>query len=709
MNLEVALQTFLEEARELLAEMERILLDVESSEMSHEQINALFRAMHTIKGSAGLFGLDGIVSFSHEAENVLDRVRDGEIRLDAQLCALLLRCHDHVKGMLGHVDDPPHLLAMANPPIAAELRNYLTLADSPALLLTDSEPADIEPPPSSRKWVLSLRFGEDVLRNGMDPSSFIRYLAMQGEIMQIVPVISRLPLGTQFDPESNYLRFEILFAYDGSEQNLKEVFEFVLDDSRIHIFAAEDFSECFSQLLADIDEAEQLAVRQAWQQIGLLHETVGARDSDSCPPAIPATEPTVTSAAVAEALPEGKAAKAVESRFIKVEAGKLDNLINLIGELVIAGAAANLMAKKSGQASLVESTVAIASLIEQIRAGTLSMRMVQIGEIFGRFPRVVRDVSKELGKAVTLSVSGSDTELDKSMVDKLADPLMHIVRNAIDHGIEAEAQRLAAGKTAGGHVWLNAFHESGSVVIEVADDGRGLDRERILAKAIDKGLVSAEQTLSDSEIYQLIFAPGFSTAEQVTNLSGRGVGMDVVQKAIDQLRGTIHIDSMAGEGTTFRIHLPLTLAIIDGFQVGIGLATFVLPLEAVIECMELTQALHHEGVHHCLNLRGEVLPMLDLNAFLELGYPKGKRQNVVVVRYGDSKAGLIVDELLGEFQTVIKPMGALFRNLRAISGSTILGSGEVALILDVAALIRYAMASEARRHQLPLGVSGNVS
>lgn len=710
MNLDIAMQTFKEESRELLAEMESILLQVEASEIDAEQVNALFRAMHTIKGSAGLFGLDAIVHFSHEAENVVDMVRSGERPYDDELSGLLLRCHDHVKAMLGQLDDAAALADMAEPPLFAELQAWqgaslaVVAPPEPVGEVQSGVPAASLAP----DWALSLRFGDDVLRNGMDPSAFLRYLAVQGRILQIRLISSRLPSAEAFDPETNYLRFELCYRFDGPEQSLHDTFEFVQDGSQIVILPLEELAGQFERLLQYGDQGEQQQVIAAWQQMGIAtgHESTELAVPEAIAPVVEA------SSGNSEKSPaEPRQGKSVESKFIKVEAGKLDTLINLVGELVIAGAAANLLARRSGQSALVESTVAIAGLVEQIRAGTLSMRMVQIGETFGRFPRVVRDISRELGKSISLQVSGADTELDKSMVDKLSDPLMHLVRNAIDHGIESAGKRLAAGKPETGRIWLNAYHEAGSVVIEVADDGGGLNREAILAKAIANGLVSEDSLLNDRDIYRLVFEAGFSTAEQVTSISGRGVGMDVVRKAIEQMRGSIEIDVEPGEGTTFRIHLPLTLAIIDGFQVGIGSATFIIPLDAVIECIELPAAAHPGQAHNCLNLRGEALPLLDLNRFLELDFPPGKRQNVVVVRYGERKAGLLVDELHGEFQTVIKPLGALFRKLRAISGSTILGSGEVALILDVPALIRHAVEQEnAISRALPgLGVSRNES
>jgi two-component system chemotaxis sensor kinase CheA len=315
--------------------------------------------------------------------------------------------------------------------------------------------------------------------------------------------------------------------------------------------------------------------------------------------------------------------------------------------------------------------------------------MVQIGETFNRFRRIVRDVSRELGKEIELEILGAETELDKTIVEKIADPLMHIVRNSIDHGIESMEVRRARGKPAAGSLALNAFHESGSIVIEVSDDGGGLDRQKILAKAVEKGLVAPDEVLEDSEITALIFEPGFSTASAVSNLSGRGVGMDVVRRNIDELRGTVEVESYEGSGTTLRIRLPLTLAIIDGFRVEVASVCYVLPLDTVIECLDLGPYLESEE-NHLINLRGEVLPFLRLREVFALAGPRPPKERVVVVQFGEIRAGIVVDKLMGEFQTVIKPLGGLFHNLKGIGGSTILGTGEVALILDVPQLIQLA-------------------
>jgi two-component system chemotaxis sensor kinase CheA len=380
---------------------------------------------------------------------------------------------------------------------------------------------------------------------------------------------------------------------------------------------------------------------------------------------------------------EPRAGVGAESRSLRIDADKLDALINLVGELIIAGASANLLAHQTAHAELHEATSRLSGLVQQVRDSALQLRMVKIGATFNRFQRVVHDVAREIGKDIVLEVSGEDTELDKTVVEKIGDPLLHLVRNAIDHGIEPPDEREARGKPEHGTVRLNAYHDSGSIVIEVGDDGGGLKRERILAKALERGLVQPEQRLSDAEVFELIFEPGFSTAEQVTKLSGRGVGMDVVKRNITALRGTVAIHSAEGQGTTVSVRLPLTLAIIDGFLVGVGGSVFVVPLDVVDECIEF----HSDPGQSFCNLRGQVLPLIRLREHFEIQAAAPRRESVVVIQQAGQRFGLVVDSLMGEFQTVIKPLSRVFAQVKSISGSTILGSGDVALILDVAALV----------------------
>jgi two-component system chemotaxis sensor kinase CheA len=706
MNLDDALQTFIVESRELLDEMEGALLSLRQSNDTAEAVNAIFRAAHTIKGSAGLFGLDHIVAFTHVVESVLDDVRGGGIEIDDALLATLLGCCDHIGALVeavaaGQLEDDPQHAAQAKPLLAA-LQERLAAHGGPA---GGDEAA---PPPhtghagdDTEPWHISLRFGRSVLRNGMDPLSFIRYLGTLGEIAAIVTLPDALPGAAEMDPESCYLGFEIAFRTQADKAAIESVFEFVLDDCTVHIVPPHSRIGAYVELIQSLPE-QPARLGEILVHCGTLtaHELAQALDAQSTVApeqrigAILVEQGRVQPAVVEAALEkqhQAKDAKARESRSVRVDADKLDHLINLVGELIIASASANLAARSIPNVALHEAHSTLAGLVEELRDGALQLRMVKIGATFSRFQRVVHDVARELGKDITLVVSGEDTELDKTVVEKITDPLTHLVRNSMDHGIESAELRAERGKPAQGTVSLNAYHDSGSIVIEVSDDGGGLNRDRILAKAIERGLVEPGRSLSDGEIYGLVFEPGFSTAEQVTNLSGRGVGMDVVKRNITALRGSVSIDSQPGVGTTVSVRLPLTLAIIDGFQVGVGKSVFVVPLDMVEECIEFKAESEHE--HDYTNLRGEVLPFIRLRDLFEIDGPAGARQNIVVIRLGGKKKmGLVVDTLLGEFQTVIKPLSKVFSQVKGISGSSIRGSGEVALILDVAALMQHAAA-----------------
>jgi len=713
MNLDEALHTFIAESRELLEDMEAALLRIEQSPEDSDVINAIFRAAHTIKGSAGLFGLDYIVSFTHVAESVLDRVRSAELRVESELVAVLLNSCDHISTLIDHLagggGDPAAELHGRSHELISHLRNFLK-AEAEAAGRTDKTavPVEHQQPYTTEgggevetdHWHLSLRFGPDVLRSGMDPLSFIRYLATLGTINHIETLLDTIPPADVMDPETCYLGFEIGLNSEADKATIEGVFDFVRDESLIRILPPHSRISEYISLIHDLPE-EDMRVGEMLVHCGTLTASeldaaLNIQHANSPSEARPIGEVLVEEKMVQPAVMDAvlakqkqvKDTKGGEGHFIRVDADKLDELINLVGELIIAGAGTSVIAQRAAIPELLEATSTLSRLVEEVRDSALNLRMVQIGGTFSRFQRVVRDVSKELGKDIDLVISGAETELDKTVVEKIGDPLTHLVRNSMDHGIESADVRIANGKPAKGTLKLNAFHDAGSIVIEVSDDGGGLNKEKILKKALERGLVSEGQNLTDKEIYNLIFEAGFSTADAVSNLSGRGVGMDVVRRNITALRGTVDLDSTPGKGSTVRIRLPLTLAIIDGFLVGVGDAAYVVPLDMVVECIELNTWNHDDhGDGHYLNLRGEVLPYMRLREHFEVEGPRVKRENVVVVRYGEHKAGLVVDKLMGEFQTVIKPLGKVFSQIKGIGGFTILGTGEVALILDVPGLV----------------------
>jgi two-component system chemotaxis sensor kinase CheA len=734
---------YIQESREQLAAMEAGLLRLEQQPDDSDNINGIFRAAHTIKGGAGVVECHFIVSFTHLVENLLDALRNGDIAVSGPLATLLFECCDHMGSLVdvlaAQAPEPEAGLLARGEALTLRLKSILEAnkesSSTPgnSSLTVHDNTVEVETSGggvvNTDSWHISVRFGRNVLRGGMDPLSFIRYLGGLGEIIGIETIADAMPPAAEMDPESCYMGFEIRLQTKASKADIERVFDFVRDDCALRILPPHsnvaDYLQHIRELPEDTMRLGEMLVRcgaltQAEIDQGLHEQNASAASPKANDqPATPLGEILIENKVVHKEIVDAAIAKqtqtvdkkARDSQLVRVHADKLDQLIDLVGELVIAGASANLLALKSSQSDLVEATSILSRLVESIRDSALQLRMVQIGDTFTRFNRVVRDVSKELGKEIELSISGAETELDKTVVEKIGDPLMHLVRNSLDHGIEPAALRLERGKPACGRVSLNAFHDSGIIVIQVSDDGGGLNREKIRAKAIERELIQPGDTLTDNEISNLIFEPGFSTVEKVSNLSGRGVGMDVVRRNILSLRGTVEVSSVEGQGSTFTIRLPLTLAIIDGFLVGIEKASYVIPLDSVVECIEQKNL---TGDRNFLNLRGEALPFIRLRDIFETEGQAPARESIVVVQFSGRRAGIVVDQLMGEFQTVIKPLGRMFAHLRGIGGSTILGSGEVALILDVGALVQIVTRSEEdrllpHRHSTSFSAANNSS
>jgi two-component system chemotaxis sensor kinase CheA len=717
------LQVFAEEAEDLLRSAESALLnldDLDNEQETLECVNDLFRTFHTIKGAAGLFGLDAIVDFTHVVESVLGKIREGSLSVTEDMTTLFLYSRDHLEKLVSFALSGVNALDEETENSGKSLLSKLNLYITAQKESSDFEHESIDSTPTTvasrssvenENWHISLRFGLHALQNGMDPASFIGYLSTLGELKRVLIIEDGFPAWESYEPEHSYLGFELeLSSNHATKDSIEEVFEFVQDDCRISILSPHSEIESYIKLIEDLPEEPMrigdilvacgaLTEREKDDVLNVQDRMVGASMSDASQPevlplgAVAVNEQVVQQAVVDAAIKKQEAVnknKTDSQQTIRVNAHKLENLINLVGELVIGSANSELNARRLADSQLNEAMENLSRLVEEVRDTALGLRMVQIGETFNRFKRVVREVSRELGKSIDLRISGAETELDKTLIEKIGDPLMHLVRNAIDHGIESPEQRLAEGKPEVGVVNLDAFHDSGSIVIRISDDGKGLSREKILSKAIEKGLVSESASLNDQEVYRLIFEPGFSTADEVSNLSGRGVGMDVVRRNIESLRGQVELESEVGLGSTISIRLPLTLAIIDGFQVRVGDAQYIVPLDMVEECIELNESLRGGDANaNYVNLRGEILPYMHLNEVFGVARKQlsRHRDNIVVVQFAGKKAGFVVDELLGEHQTVIKPLGKIFQNLKGISGATILGSGEVAMIIDIPEMV----------------------
>ena len=700
------LANFIEEAKELIQQAEAALLALDDGHDDPELVNALFRSVHTLKGSAGLFALDDFVAFTHHQESLIMRVRDQMIPLS----------REQISALLGGLDILSHELELlasggAPSPLVEQHAAQFALLQSLVPQIEGStavSPCVTETPVQreahrevAASWHISLRFEASLFEFGFDPASFLRYLGKLGTISHIQVIHNSIPAWPEFQPELCYLGLELDLVTQAGKSEIEEVFDFINELAHIRIFPPESRTQDYLRLIDELPEDKEL-LGEILVQSGLLTERelqdwlekqAGASEKAKLGELL-VEEGVVSPVLVNQALQKQtqiREKRHADSAFIKVSAQKLDELINLVGELVIAAAGGEMLARSKADSELLASVASINRHVEQIRESALRLRMVEIGETFVRFQRMIRDAGQELGKSILLHIEGGETELDKSVVERISEPLTHLVRNAVDHGIETTEERIAQGKPPQGNVRLNAYHESGSIVIEVHDDGKGLDAERIRQKAIDKGLIDPQMQLDEQAAYQLIFEPGFSTAEAISNLSGRGVGMDVVRRNVEALRGTIELESTLHQGCCVRIRLPLTLAIIDGFLVSVGDTPLVIPLDMVTECLETTPTTPDASlpvIYDYRELRGKPLPLIHLRHHFAIGGAHAKRQNIVVVSHGKQQLGLVVDQLLGEQQIVIKPLGMLFSQLGDISGSSILGSGQVALILDIPGMLQ---------------------
>ncbi len=680
-------ETFRNEAEDLLVELEAALLDLEGDPDDREQIDRAFRALHTIKGSGAMFGFERVAAFTHHVESAFQKVRDGELAASHELVGVALASLDHIRALLDGAGDPAkeelllahvrRILGAAPPPVAA-----------PA-----AEPAD--EPPAEKIWRIRLALGPQAMAFGTNPLLLLDELRQLGECTVVALTEAVPPLG-DMDPTVCYLAWDIVLITDRPRSAIDEVFIFVVDDARLSVEEVPADAEVrLGEILVRRGDVPEQAVSDALSQQRPIGEMLVGEGK---------VAPERVAAALAEQHQvREKAAKsavgdASGQGSIRVQAERLDGLMDQVGELVIAQARLRQLVAASDDLALKAISEEIERLSSELRDTTMGIRMLPIGTLFGRFRRVVRDLSQALGKDVELTVEGEESELDKTLIERLNDPLVHLIRNSIDHGIEPVERRRAAGKPERGRVHLAAAHSGAQVLISVTDDGRGMDRAAIRAKAEERGLIAPDAAIADSELLSFIFHPGFSTAAQVSSVSGRGVGMDVVKRTIDSLRGTIEVSSTVGAGSTVTLKLPLTLAIIDGLLVRVGRGMYVIPLSAVEECVELSPE-EDSRASGCsfLSIRGDLVPFLRLREVFHAATEPDPYQKVVVVSSGTLRVGLVVDQVVGQHQTVIKSLSKLLDDVHEFSGATILGDGSVALILDVPRLLALGQDQESRR------------
>lgn len=681
-------QAFREEAADLLAELETALLELEDSPEDSELINRVFRSMHTLKGSGAMFGFDDIAHFTHEVETVFDRVRSGELPVTKPILDLTLAARDHVKLLFDNEDSGDNALAQAGEAILKQFRLLAPQAAPPVHEASSDIASPVVPADSGQGRVFRVRFKPevDIFSTGNNPEFFLDDLRELGECL-VFAYLEDVPPLSSLDPQQCHVWWDILLTTEATQQAIRDVFLFVEDNCELLIQPVEagpdEGTKKLGEILierGDITSAGVTHALRGQKRLGTLLAEAGLTSEKAVETAL--AEQAVVRKQVAAKAPEGASS-------LRVSAEKLDQLQDLVGELVIVQAQIKLAGHALADGPLQTLAEQLERLSDELRDSTLAIRMLPIGSTFSTYRRLVRDLSAELGKQIELVTQGEDTELDKTVLDRLGEVLVHLLRNSIDHGLELPQDRLANGKPACGTVGLVAEHSGGDVLIQVIDDGRGIDPDKVRKKAVERGLIAPDAELSRKETLELIFAPGFSTAEVVSNVSGRGVGMDVVKRVIHTMRGSLEIESEVGKGSTVSIRLPLTLAIIDGLQVQVGEQSYVLPLDCVEECVELIRTdIDENGRNRILNLRGEIVPFIHLRDWFAMPGGSPSIEQVVVMTVDGHRVGMVVDHVVGEHQTVIKSLGPMFRKLEGFSGATIQGDGTMSLILDVKRLVR---------------------
>lgn len=675
MPVDIHKQTFLTEAAELLDELEQALMELEQAPEECPTIAKVFRAMHTIKGSGAMFGFDKLAAFVHGIETAYDMVRGGALRITPEMVENSLKACDIIREML-----TDEALDASRPDVAA-VQDYFKQLSTKRTMPTSGR---IDCRANMSTYRIQFTPNEDIFMKGANLRLLFTELAELGECILTAHPDSIPPLGG-LNPEGCYTKWDALLTTDKGEDAIRDVFIFIQDDAAINI-----------TLVASPDDPGD----EEQQKLG----EILVKRGDISPEALEAVlaekklfgqllveKGVVPSSAVNAALEEQERLKEMKARktdaeqrgSIRVLSEKLDFLVDLVGELVTVQARLSQTASRHNEPELLKIAEEVERLVWDLRDNTMSIRMLPIGATFNKFHRLIRDLSHTLGKKVNLITEGEETELDKTVIERLNDPLVHLIRNSIDHGIETPAERIAAGKHDTGALTLSARHSGDSVVIQIKDDGKGVDVEKVRRKAVEKGLISENAVITDKEACELILAAGFSTAEKVSDVSGRGVGLDVVKENIEALKGSLEINSQKGKGTEFTLRLPLTLAIIEGLLIRISGQFFIIPHSVVEECIELTEKDIVNAHGRCIvQVRGDIVPYIKLRELFGITGPEPAIQQIVITEADGRRLGFVADTVIGGHQTVIKSLGKAFKDVHGISGATILGDGSVALIID---------------------------
>jgi len=689
------IDTFKEEALELLGSLESSLLELEEQPEDKELLSAVFRVMHTIKGSAAMFGLDKISAFSHEVESILSALRDGKLVFSRALIDNTLQSRDLILEMLGDTASATGSLPEKLVQFLADFKQSVGFRPEGSVIQSKTPDGDVTagtsvnaPPQKAKKasetWHITFVPGRDSFRRGSNPLALINEIRNLGETV-CIPVFDRVSSLSGFDPEDCATSWEIFLTTSATENDIRDLFIFVEDTSEIKI-------ECLANLIDEHTPSNKKLGEILLEKGKIKQESLDRiLNSQKRIGELLVEEKLVTPTDLKVALEEQKQFQKVQKSknaandmsTIRVKSEKLDQLMSLVGELVTVHARILQTSKNvSNNDELVSIVEQFGRLTDELRSNTMSIRMVPIGTTFSSFKRLVRDLSAELGKNVELETDGGETELDKTVIEKLNDPLIHIIRNSLDHGIELPSVREERGKPKTGIIRLSATQTGASVYITIEDDGNGLDRAAIVRKAMSKGLIPPDAQLSEQEIFSLIFAPGFSTKEQVSAVSGRGVGMDVVNRQMELINGSIAIESTEKQGTRITLKIPLTLAIIDGLLVRISNEFFVIPLSVVVGCLEYILE-KQKNDNNIVIFHDHQLPFINMRTFFGIPGERLPIEQIVVVNIKNQQVGILVDQVVGGNQTVIKPLGKLYKQADGVSSGTILGDGSVALILDV--------------------------
>ncbi len=684
-HLEQFRKTYFEECAELLDALQSHLERLSSGGGDEETMHAIFRAVHSIKGGAGAFGFAKLVSFSHIFESLLDAMRDHKVAATKEVIQLLLRASDALADIVSAAQSDQPLPDDFAADIAAALEDALSQRSDGAA--PKAQPAAAAPDRAEvtgeRRYQISFKPHAEMLQKANEPLLLIRELRRLGGLSVAVDS-SRVPLLDAIEPEAAYLSWTFTLDTGAPQSAVQEVFEFVEDDCDLKI-------EALPAATAATATTAVAAVAEA-PPIDRRRPDRGRRAEDASAPA------------------------SSQTQSIRVDVDKVDRLVNLVGEMVITQA---MLTEQSSMLpadqfpALIQGIEALAQSARELQESVMAIRAQPVKSVFARMPRIVRDLAATLGKEVRIVTTGEMTEIDKTVIEQLNDPLTHMIRNALDHGVETPEERVAAGKPRQGTIHLSAAQRSGRIIIEVSDDGRGINRAKVLAKAQQRGLVPAGATLSDEEIDNLIFLPAFSTADTVSAVSGRGVGMDVVKRNVQSLGGRITVQSQFGSGSRFIMSLPLTLAVLDGMVVAVGKETYIIPLTAIVESLRPQAADIHPvvGRGNVLMLRGEYLPLIYLHKVFSIANAiDDPCKGIVIIVHSESagQIGIVVDELLGQQQVVVKSLEANYDPVDGVGGATILGNGRVALILDIARL-RAADIQAGPRSSAPRGAADDAS